>query len=279
MYKPETENNNLMRGIANYQNFGLREKGRYLWVSALAELGDDFFPWHDNHPLGKNMVPSARIWFTQSALIYEGDKKLTPLVEMFRKYGGDFSLGWEFIWISLANNAALLKWFITATDIDKIYTVEQLSEMLGSSNPNLGKSTIDGGLAALKDMLTKSPLGGENTVTLPIMKGRVVSHIIRKAKDVNPLTILYGLYLIAGKTERGSFTVRELLTADEDSVYVSPIVAFGISPDIFKKQCEGLKSKYPDYIETTFTHGNDELTVFPKKHTTEDIIGLVLEEK
>jgi phosphoadenosine phosphosulfate reductase len=277
MYKPETESNNLMRGIANYQNFGLREKGRYLWVSALVELGNDFFHWHNNHPLGKNMIPSARIWFIQSALIYESNKKPTPLVELFRKYGGNFSLGWEFIWISLVNNAALLKWFITTTDIDKTYTMEQLSEMLSNSNQSLGKSTIDGGLAALKDMLTKSPLGAENAVTLPIMKGRIVTHITRKAKDVNPLTILYGLYLIANKTERGSFTVRELLTADEDSAYISPIVAFGISPDTFKKQCEGLRSKYPNYIETTFTHGNDELAVFPNKHTTEDIIGLALE--
>jgi 3'-phosphoadenosine 5'-phosphosulfate sulfotransferase (PAPS reductase)/FAD synthetase/ferredoxin len=278
MRMPE-KSQSTMVNINNYKNFGLREKFQYLWVSALVDLGDKFFPWHDNHPLGNKMVESARNWFTQSALIYEGSKKPTPLVELFRKYGGDYSLGWEFIWISLVNNATLLKWFITTTGLDKTYTVEQLSEMLGNSNPSLGKSTIDGGLAALKDMLTKSPLGGENAVALPIIKGRIVTHITRKAKDVNPLTILYGLYLIAGKTERGSFTVRELLTADEESVYVSPIVAFGISADTFKKQCEGLKSKYPDYIETTFTHGNDELTVFPKKHTTEDVIGLALGEK
>jgi len=278
MYKPESERNNLMRGIANYQTFGLREKGQYLWVSALTELGDEFFPWHNNHPLGKNMVDSARIWFVQSALIYSSNKKPTPLVNLFRKYGGESSLGWEFIWIALVNNAALLKWFIIATDINESYTVEQLSEMLGTSNPSLGKSTIDGGLAALKDMLTKSPLGGENAVTFPEMKGRTVVNITRKAKKVNPLTILYGLYFIAQKTERGSFSVRELLTADEESAYVSPITAFGIPVDTFKKQCEGLKSKYPDYIETTFTHGNDELTVFTKKHTIEDIITLALGE-
>ena len=266
-----------MVNINNYKNFGLREQDKYLWVSALVELGDRFFPWRNNHPLGSKMVDSARNWFIQSTLIYE-NKKPTPLVELFRKYSSNSSLGWEFIWIAIANNAVLIKWFVTATDIDKIYTVEQLSEMLGNSNPSLGKSTIDGGLAALKDMLTKSPLGGVNAVTLPLMKGRIVKSITRKAKDVNPLTILYGLYLIASKTGRSSFTVRELMTADGESAYVSPIVAFGMSPDTFKKQCEGLKSKFRDFIETTFTHGNDELTVFPKKHTTEDVIALALGE-
>jgi hypothetical protein len=278
MYKPDTESNSLIRGIANYQNFGLREKDRYLWVSALVDLGDEFFPWHDNHPLGKNMVPSARSWFIQSGLIYESNKKPTPLIELFRKYGGEYNVGWEYIWISLVNNAVLLKWFVTTIEIDKPYTSEEMTGLLKVANPNLGKSAIDGGLAALKDMLTKSPLGGDGAVTLPEMKGKQVKSITRKAKDVNPLTILYGLYLIAAKTERGGFTVRELMTADEESVYISPLVAFGISPDTFKKQCEGLKSKYPDYIQTTFTHGNDEVTIFPAKYTAEDIIKLALGE-
>jgi 3'-phosphoadenosine 5'-phosphosulfate sulfotransferase (PAPS reductase)/FAD synthetase/ferredoxin len=279
MYKPETESNNVMRSIANYENFGLRENDKYPWVSTLVEMQEDFFPWRDGHPLGKNMVKSAaRIWFTQAGLITEGSKKPTLLVEVFKNFGGEVVLGWEFIWVSLVNNSALVKWFVTATETDKTYTIEQLSEMLANNNPSLGKSTIDGGLAALKDMLTKSPLGGENAVTFPIMKGRTVQSLTRKSKDVSPLTLLYGMYLVAAKAERGSFTVRELLTADEESTFVSPLVAFGVSPDTFKKQCEGLKSKYPDYIETTFTHGNDELTVFPKKHTIEDIIKLALGE-
>jgi hypothetical protein len=59
---------------------------------------------------------------------------------------------------------------------------------------------------------------------------------------------------------------------------VSPLVAFGIAPDTFKKQCEGLRTRYPDYISTTFTHGNDGLEVFPLKHKTDDIVALALEE-
>ena len=273
MYKSENDNNK-MSGINRYNNFGLRGD----WLAHLIDMGESFFPWTNDHPLGRKMVESASAWFHQAGLIQEKTRKPTALVDLFKKYGAESPFGWEFIWLSLANNAVLVKWFVMANDIYKTYTIEQLSEMLSNSNPSLGKSTIDGGLAALKDMLTKSPLGGENRVTLPEMKGKVVKSITRKAKDLNPLTILYGLYLIADKAQRGSFTIRELLTADIESTYVSPIVAFGISPDTFKKQCEGLKSRYPDYIETTFTFGLDELTLFPKKHTTEEIIRLALEE-
>ncbi len=277
MYKSEKEQNK-MSSINKYNNFGLRERDNELWISLLVELGDKFFPWHEGHPLGHPKVDAASAWFKQALLINESSRKPTVLVDLFRKCGAESSVGWEFIWLALVNNAALLKWFVTATDINESYSIDKLSQTLEYSYPNLGQTTIKGGLAALRDMLTKSPLGGADAVTILEMKGKTVKSITRKAKDVNPLTVLYGLYLIAAKTERSSFTVRELLTADDESAYVSPIVAFGISPDMFKKQCEGLKSKYPDYIETTFTFGLDELTVFPKKHTAEGIITLALGE-
>jgi len=274
MFKSESDNNN-MSGINRYNHFGLREN----WIPPLVDLRDNFFPWTENHPLGIKMVQSASAWFQQALLIQSKTRKPAPLVEVFSKYGSSCMLGWEFIWIALANNTVLIKWFILDTKINTTYPIETLTRNLSENYPSLGQSTIKDGLTSLKETITRSPLGSNDGVAVVEIKGKIVKSITRKAKAVNPLTILYGLYLIAGKTERGSFTIRELLTADENSAYVSPIVAFGISADTFKKQCEGLKSKYPDYIETTFTHGNDELTVFPKKHTTEDIIRLALEGK
>lgn len=270
----EVNKNNIIIGLNCYFNFGLRED----WIAVLVDMGDNFFPWNENHPLGKKMVPAASSWFPQAMLIAEKTHKLLPLVGIFRKYGVSSALGWDFIWIGLANNAILLKWFISSTEIGLEYTVDYISIMLSESYPAMNDGTKKCGLAALKDMFTKSPLGGESAVTLPIMKGRTVQSLIRKSKDVDPLTLLYGMYIVAEKAERGSFTVRELMTADEESMFISPLVAFGISPDTFKRQCEGLKSRYPDYIETTFTHGNDELTVFPRKHTIKDIITLALGE-
>jgi len=270
----EINKNNIIIGLNSYFNFGLREE----WVAVLIEKGEEFFPWHESHPLGKKMVPAAGAWFPQAMLVTEKTHKLLPLVDLFKKYGVSSVLGWDLIWVALVNNAVFMKWFVTATQIDRSYTVEELSNMLSEKYPSINKSARDCGISALKDMLTKSPLGGLGAVTSLEMKGKTVKGIIRKMKDVSQLTILFGLYLIASKTERGSFTVRELMSASEESTYVSPMVAFGISPDTFKKQCEGLKSRYPDYIETTFTFGLDELTVFPKKHTINDIIMLALGE-
>jgi hypothetical protein len=263
-----------MSGINKYNHFGLRED----WIATLIELGDNFFPWHDSHPLGKKMVQSASAWFQQALLAEAKTRKPTPLAKLFAVKTSSSPLGWEFVWTALANNTVLVKWFISETEIDRIYTVEQLVSKLSENYPSLREATIKDGLTSLKETISRSPLGKDSCVAHCEFKGKTLKSITRKAKDVHPLTILYGLYLITNLAERSSFTVRELLTANVDSIFVSPLVAFGIAPDTFKKQCEGLRTRYPDYISTTFTHGNDGLEVFPQKHTLEDIINLALEE-
>ncbi len=264
--------------INNYYTFGLREKGKDRWITTLVELDDRFFPWNEVHPLGNKMVESARNWFIQAGLIYESNKKTTPLVELFRIKGGEDMTGWNFIWTSLVNNSALIKWFVNIANIGVTNTVQTLSDLIANDFPSIGNSTIHGALAALKDLLSKSPLSGTDAVTTIEMKGRTVTSITRQAREVSNLVLLYGLYLIAHKANRSSFSVRELMTSELDSPYVSPLVAFGISPETFKRQCEGLRSKYPEYISTTFTFGNDGVDVHPDKYSVDDILRLALEQ-
>jgi 3'-phosphoadenosine 5'-phosphosulfate sulfotransferase (PAPS reductase)/FAD synthetase/ferredoxin len=273
MRVPEKSQSKMVR-IHSYKTFGLQE----IYVSTFVEMRERFFPWFDKHPLGKNMVPAARNWFIEGLLTNNDGRTPSILLDVFERFGSNYSLGWDFIWIALANNSILVKWFVSSTDIGVAYTPEQLTQILNNSYPELTESVVKGGLQSLKNMIKNSPLGDKNAVTQSICKGNTLISITRCAKEVHPLTILYGLYLIAAKAERGSFTVRELLTADAESTFVSPLVAFGITPDTFKKQCEGLRTRYPDYISTTFTHGNDGLEVFQKKYTTEDVIMFALEE-
>ena len=129
MYKPDTEQLK-MNSINNYCNFGLREKDQYTWVSTLLEMGEDFFPWTEYHPLGSKMVVAASKWFQQALLIDSKTKKPTLLLEIFRKYGGSSELGWELIWLALANNSLLIKWYVTSTDLGTPYSIDRLSDML-----------------------------------------------------------------------------------------------------------------------------------------------------
>ena len=270
---PEKTNSKMAK-IHSYKTFGLHE----IYVAAFMELKDAFFTRYDGHPLGVDMVPAARNWFWEAGLTTNDKHTPTLLLDVFHRYGSGYILGWEFMWVSLSNNSVLVKWFITSTEINVPYSPEQIKDEWRTTFPELKDSVTKGGYDSLKNLLKNSPLGDGDLVAILDTKGNQVKHITRKVKDVHPLTILYGLYLITEKANCGSFTVRELMTADLESKFVSPIVAFGITPDTFKKQCEGLRTKYPDYISTTFTHGNDGLEVFPQKHNLEDIIMLALEE-
>lgn len=270
MHKPENSNS-VANEFARYNNFGLREE----FIDALLTRGDTFFHWDSEHPIGDKKVDACKKWFPQ-AMIVTKDRKHTQMVELFRDKT-KHDIAWEFVWMALVNNSPLINWYCVTTELDERKDVQSLLGSLQESYP-LTNNAKDRRLDALKNTADSSPLGGEsNAPMLPEYKGSKVIALTRKAKDVQPLTILYGLYLIADLAERGSFTVRELLTADADSTFVSPLVAFGIAPDTFKKQCEGLRTRYPDYVSTTFTHGNDGLEVYPQKYTLEDIINLALE--
>lgn len=272
MYKPENSKS-VANEFARYNNFGLRET----FIDALLERGDTFFRWDSTHPLGDKKVDATKKWFPQ-ALIVTKDRKPTKLVELFKEKGTSCEIAWEFVWMALVNNSPLINWYCVSNEIDERRDVQSLLESLQESYP-LNNNAKDRRLDALKNTAAASPLGGEsNAVMMPEFKGSKVIALTRKAKDVRSLTVLYGLYLIAGLAGRGSFTVREFLTADEESTFVSPIVAFGISPDTFKKTCEGLCTRHPDYISTTFTHGNDGLEIYPQKHSLEDVVNLALEE-
>ena len=67
-----------------------------------------------------------------------------------------------------------------------------------------------------------------------------------------------------------------MMTAEFDGDFVSPLAAFGISPDEFKRQCMGLATLHPDFIACSFTLGLDEVRVFPETKNRDDVVGLIL---
>ena len=278
MYKPDSETVRTSN-INQYFNFGIRENDRYTWISNLVEMGDRFFPYFNGHPLGVKMVDSASKWFQQALLVTARTRHPTKLVDVFRKEGGRSRLGWEMIWIALANNSTMVKWYVTNTEINKKYYVNELTDALHEFDPSLAKSNIDGGFSALKDMVTKSPVGEPEGFVSAYMNGRIVQALTRITHEVEPLTILYSLYLIAGIANRGAFSIsRDFIGCDFGSSFVPPTYVFDISIDGFKKICIGLQSKYPDFIELTFTHGNDGVEVFPDRHNLDDVLDLALRE-
>lgn len=259
-----------LKGINAYNNFGLRTE----FVSVYLTEGADF---DQTVKLNRaKQVPAAKAWFRQGLLMEMKTTTPTKLLTVVEKRGVEDFLVWDCVWMGLCNYAPMVKWLVCTLKIDVPYTDADLFEMLGNDIRGVTKK---GGIQALKNMLVSTPFGaGDNSVCELTKKGKLTVGFTRRSRTVDQLVVLYGLYVMAEKAGRGVFTVRQLMTSEFDGEAVSPLSAFGISPDEFKKQCMGLATVYPDLISCSFTLGLDEVRVFPETKTRDDIIELILQK-
>ncbi len=258
-------------GINKYMTFGLKQE----WIEVLADEAENF---RSTTALGNRMIPSAVTWFREARLISDSTAiQPTPLLEIVKKQGADSTLLWSLIWIALVNHSPLVKWFVCNAPIGEMMSVRDLNEILASQVNS--DSVRKGALQSLCSTIKNSPLGNSTEPLVELeQKGVRVLGLKRMPRSIDPLVVLYSLYLIANVADRTSFTLSEMMTADFDSPYISPLIAFGMSIDELKTQCRGLASSYPQYISCTFTLGLDEIKVFPKEKTLDQILGLILGE-
>lgn len=258
-------------GINKYMTFGLRPE----WIEILENEGLNF---RQTTALGNRMVPAAVTWFREAGLIEESTTITTTLLlEVGKKRGFRDLLLWQMLWFRLANTSPLVKWYVCNTDFDTEYPMKRIDESLAQS---VGSASVrKGALQSLCQLVKSSPLGeGDRALVEAEMKGRAVEKLTRRSRSVDPLVVLYGLYVMAEKAGRNAFTVRQMMAAEIDGEVVSPLAVFGIPPDEFKKQCMGLAAVYPDIIACSFTLGLDEVRLFPETKNRYDVVGLILQK-
>ena len=258
-------------GVNKYMTFGLKPE----WVEVLANERANF---RQTTALGNRMIPSAVTWFREAGLIEDSTAiATTQLLAVGEKHGFGDLLLWQLLWLSLANTSPLVKWYVCSMDLNAKYPVKQIDEKLAQS---VGSASVrKGALQSLCQLIKSSPLSeGDRALIETEMKGRVVESLTRHSSLVDPLVVLYGLYVMAEKSGRGVFTVRQIMSAEFDGEVVSPLAVFGISPDEFKKQSMGLAAVHPDFIACSFTLGLDEVRVFPETKNRNDVVGLILQK-
>lgn len=256
-------------GINKYMTFGLKPE----WIEVLANDGANF---RQTTALGNRMVPAAVTWFREAGLIEDSTAiTTTPLLEVGKKRGFGDLLFWQLLWVRLANISPLVKWYACNTDLDTAYPVKLIDEKLSQSVGSV--SVRKGALQSLCQLVKASPLSeGDGALIETEMKGRAVEKLTRRSRSVDPLVVLYGLYVLAEKSGRAAFTVRQMMVTEFDEDVVSPLASFGIPPDEFKKQCMGLAAVHPDFIACSFTLGLDEVRVFPETKKRDDVVELIL---
>ena len=169
-----------------------------------------------------------------------------------------------------------MKWYVSKAIFNETLSPEDLNNEL-SNNVN-SESVRKGALQSLFSMFKSSPLGtGANSLVKLELKGQRVISLTRIPRSIDKMAVLYSLYVMAATAERTSFTLSEMMTADFESAYISPLVAFGMSVDELKSICLGLSSLYPKFIACSFSLGLDEVKIFPETKTMDDVVDLMLQ--
>lgn len=269
MYVADSSQSGLT-GINAYNNFGLRTE----FVSVFLAERESF---DQTVQLNRaKQVPAAKAWFRQGLLMDAKSANPTKLLDVFEQRGLEDRLAWDCVWMGLCNYAPAVKWLVGLLKLDVPYTDAELFDLLGDGIRDVTKK---GGLQALKNMLVSTPFGAAECSVCELMKkGSRTIGFTRRSRSVDPLVILYGLYVMAEKSERGAFTIRQMMEAEFDADFVSPLAAFGISPAEFKRECMGLASLYPEFITYSFALGLDEVRVFPDTKGRDDVVSLILQK-
>lgn len=259
-------------GINKYLTFGLNPT----WISILLQDREAF---RSTTALGTRMVPSAITWFREAGLIEESAAvKLTPLALLAERDGVESSRLWEMLWIQLVNTSPLVKWYVCNTTIGEWVTSSELNARLESNVESA--SVRKGAFSSLFALVKNSPLRDKESGVVAVQeKGRSVVALMRKTREPEPLALLFGLFVMAETANRNAFSVSSMMTADATAPFVSPLAAFGLGPEAFKRLAAGLADRYPAFLRVRFAQGLDEVEVFRGSEggkTHDDVVRLML---
>ncbi len=258
-------------GINKYLTFGLDPE----WIPILLAEREAF---RSTQALGTRKIPSAITWFREAGLIEETTAiKLTPLSALAEQDGAESLRLWDMIWIRLVNASPLVKWYVCNTGVGEWVKAQDLNARL---EPNVASASVrKGAFSSLFALVKNSPLGlRDSSVVAVETKGRQVTALMRRAHEPDELSLLYGLFVMAEAADRNVFSVTSMMTADATAPFVSPLAAFGMGPEAFKRMASGLSYNHPDFLSVRFAQGLDEVELKRGEDgkTSQDVVRLML---
>lgn len=187
-------------------------------------------------------------------------------------------IGWEsdtalgLILVNLAMENPQIAWYINNLDIGVYYERKQVEEMLVAVDvkPKDAKSIVK----AFK-RIVDTPFGSSLNFGFVTDEEDLVR---TKCSISDNRVVLYALYKFASKCNISEeFSVSYLLDDSVDRDGISPIKLFGLyDEEELKSILLGLSSRYPEFINVTYT--NDLQSVTLRDKTANDVLALFEEE-
>lgn len=235
------------------------------WIENFFETGKEFFA---THRLGPMQISIFKKFLTNAGLIVKKDT--TDFYDLIKSIGCSGADAWGLIYTNLAYNNVQIRWYIDNMEIQKVYPRVVLEERLTSD----GVSTKDAhSITKAFKRLCDIPLG--TVLHMGATEGRSVDTLMRtKCSFHDDRVLLYALYRYAEACQDYyEFSLARLMNTSIDSAGISPVKLFGFTEDEMISMLSGLSTKYPEFINATFTHGLDKISLQEDK-TAEDVLRL-----
>lgn len=222
-----------------------------------------------NHTLGSQMFSFFKR-FLRDAEIVDTKSNWSDFADKIDKLGLENDISWALMLVNLSYTPQI-QWYINNIAQNETYTKEYLKSLIEENGANeRAANDIWGAYGRILELPFHSVGLGEAIKE----KNKFIALKRTPYENPEPLVILYALYKFAEKCNGYyQFTLTRLLNHEIESDGISPTKIFGISRESMEKILLGLSINYPEYINVSFTHDLDNITL--KEHiTSKEILSL-----
>ncbi len=252
-----------MKSINSFANHAPKPE----WIKDFMQKGNAF--WTDNK-LGPNQIPMFRKFLKACGFIDEKNE-LTKLFNLLVRKGYQSPIPWSVAFVNFSYNAQCF-WYINNMTVNTPYQRDQIAEKLVEEGVSKGDTTS---IISSFKRFCEIPFGSVINFGTVTTKGNRIEYITRnKMSLIDPKAVLYSLYRYA--EECGGyyqFTLRTIMDNEINSTGISPVKMFGFEQDEMESIVQGLAAKYNDFIDASFTHDLDKITL-RDYYSSNDILKL-----
>lgn len=233
-----------MKGLNRYQTFGI-ESG---WVEIFFHELNNW--WSSHAPLGNRQFEAMKSWLKDAGWIEKN--AVTEEVERLSRLTVRHPFVWELLWANLAQNSALIRWYVM-----NIEWGEQLSkpELMQRAGDNLSEASRSNAMLSLLSLLENTPLGEMGLGKITGSSARRVVHKEGETQFAQAETLLYLLARKASQTQIFNFTLTQLQEDDD----WGPSRLFGVPLHESKATLARLAALHPDLVRVEFVKNLDNV--------------------
>lgn len=253
------EGENRMKSLNTMSNHAPKTE----WLSDFFDKEDDFFT---EHSLGPEQIAFFKRLLKDAGL--SKNNRVTPFFTVTKRMIWSSEKSLALILINLACENPQIRWYIENFEISRVYSRNEAEGLLAEYDV---KPPVRKSICGAYKRLTETPLGTVLHFGCVTDSGDLVR---TKCSISDPRVVLYGLFKFAEQcNDYKEFTLATLLNDSIDRDGISPTRIFGLDREDMVPLLIGLTAKYPEFINASFTHDLEKITLAQDK-TSQDVLDL-----